>query len=121
MNRLLSTSLLTFSLLVIMPLSSFASSYPARIGGKIGNGIANVATGFVEIPKTIIVANSEQGPAYAATAGFVTGIVHTVGRTLCGAYDLVTFIIPTKPVVTPDYIWQDFDKETSYRSTWQFR
>ncbi|MCF7987150.1 MAG: exosortase system-associated protein, TIGR04073 family [Methylovulum sp.] len=98
-----------------------ASSYPARLGAKLGNGIANAATGIVEIPKTIMVANREHGPAYAATAGFVTGLVHMTGRTLSGAYDLVTFIVPTKPIVTPDYVWEDFDKETSYRSTWQLR
>ncbi len=98
-----------------------ASSYPARLGAKLGNGLANAVTGIAEIPKTIMVSNRKEGVAYAATAGVITGMVHMVGRTLSGAYDLVTFMIPTKPIVTPDYIWDDFDKETSYRSTWQLR
>ncbi|MDD2724748.1 MAG: exosortase system-associated protein, TIGR04073 family [Methylovulum sp.] len=118
MKLMIKTALI---LSVLMAYDASASSYPARLGGKIGNGIANVVTGVAEIPKTIMIANHQEGIAYAATAGVVTGIVHMLGRTLSGAYDLATFIIPTKPIVTPDYIWQDFDKETSYRSTWQLR
>jgi len=109
------------ALLAFTSFNASASSFPARMGAKLGNGIANIATGFVEIPKTIMVTNRTDGPAYAATAGFMTGMVHMVGRTLCGAYDLATFIIPTRPIVNPDYVWQDFKTETSYRSTWQLR
>jgi len=98
-----------------------ASSYPARMGAKLGNGIANAVTGIAEIPRTVSAANRKEGPAYAATAGLMTGIVHTLGRTMLGALDVATFMIPTKPIVKPDYVWQDFSKETTYRSTWEFR
>ncbi|MDO9106023.1 MAG: exosortase system-associated protein, TIGR04073 family [Methylovulum sp.] len=121
MKQLLKTVLIVSTLFFSISYDATASSYPARLGAKLGNGIANAATGIVEIPKTIMVANQAHGPAYAATAGLVTGLVHMMGRTLSGAYDLVTFMIPTKPIVTPDYVWEDFDKETSYRSTWQLR
>jgi putative exosortase-associated protein (TIGR04073 family) len=117
--KIILKALLMLTLLVSYNAS--ASSYASRLGGKIGNGIANSVTGIAEIPKTIIIANRREGVAYAATAGVVTGILHMVGRTLSGAYDLATFVIPTKPIVTPDYIWQDFGKETSYRSTWELR
>ncbi|MDP2903253.1 MAG: exosortase system-associated protein, TIGR04073 family [Methylovulum sp.] len=117
----LKTVLIVSALFFSTAYDASASSYPARLGAKLGNSIANAATGIVEIPKTIMVANREHGPAYAATAGLVTGMVHMIGRTLSGAYDLVTFMVPTKPIVTPDYVWEDFDKETSYRSTWQLR
>ena len=126
MKQLVNTTLLKAVLIVsALFLSTIydasASSYPARLGAKLGNSIANASTGIVEIPKTIMVTNREHGMAYAATAGLVTGMVHMIGRTLSGAYDLVTFMVPTKPIVTPDYVWEDFDKETSYRSTWQLR
>lgn len=121
MRQLSKAVLISATLFVFSAYDATASSYPARMGGKLGNGIANVATGFVEIPKSIRVANRAEGPAYAATAGFMTGMVHMLGRTLCGAYDLATFMIPTKPIVDPDYVWQNFDKETTYRSTWQLR
>jgi len=113
--------LLAASLLLLSSYDASASSYASRLGGKLGNGIANVSTGFLEIPKTIRATNRTEGPAYAATAGFMTGMVHMLGRTLSGAYDLATFMIPTKPIVDPDYVWQNFDKETTYRSTWQLR
>lgn len=119
MQKRLSSALLFATLLFSIGYDAAASSYPARLGAKLGNGIANVTTGFIEIPRTIRVANREDGPAYAATAGLMTGIVHMIGRTMSGAYDLATFVIPTRPIVNPDYVWQDFDKETTYRSTWQ--
>lgn len=121
MQQLSKAMLISAALLIFSSYDAAASSYAARLGGKLGNGIANVATGFVEIPRTIRVANRAEGPAYAATAGLMTGIVHMLGRTLSGAYDLATFVIPTRPIVNPDYVWQDFDKETTYRSTWQLR
>jgi len=110
-----------FHIIFIYVYDAAASTYPARVSAKLGNAIVNATTGLAEIPKAIMISNRAEGPAYAATAGLVTGIVHMMGRTLSGAYDMATFMIPTKPIVTPDYVWQDFDKETSYRSTWQLR
>jgi putative exosortase-associated protein (TIGR04073 family) len=108
-------------LAALMSLDASASSYPARLSGKIANGIANAATGIAEVPKAVMIGNRKEGVAYAATAGVITGLVHMMGRTLNGAYDLATFMIPTKPIITPDYVWQDFDKDTSYRATWELR
>lgn len=39
--------------------------------------------------------------------------MHTLGRTLAGTYDLVTFMIPTQSLVHPEYVWNDFGKETT--------
>ena len=119
MKQTLKTFLIVFTLFFLTPYVATASSYPARMGAKLGNGIANVATGFVEIPKTIIVTNRAEGPAYAATAGFMTGLFHMLGRTLLGAADMATFMIPTKPIVQPSFVWQNFNKETTYRKTWE--
>ncbi len=119
MGQLLKTVLMLSAL--FMACDASASTYPARVSAKLGNAIVNATTGLGEIPKAIMIANRTEGPAYAATAGVVTGFVHMMGRTLNGAYDLVTFMIPTKPIITPDYVWQDYDKETNYRSTWQLR
>ncbi len=121
MKQLLKTVLMLSTLSLFTSYDAAASTYPARVSAKLGNAIVNATTGLAEIPKAIMISNRAEGPAYAATAGLVTGIVHMMGRTLSGAYDMATFMIPTKPIVTPDYVWQDFDKETSYRSTWQLR
>jgi putative exosortase-associated protein (TIGR04073 family) len=120
--------LIVKSLLILLSVMFFMSgtamaekSHSLKVGEKLGSAIANVSTGFVEIPKTIYVSGKENGMFYGATAGFITGIMHTIGRTLCGTMDLVTFMIPTQSLVRPEYIWNDFGKETSYSTNWQMR
>ncbi|MCC6917399.1 exosortase system-associated protein, TIGR04073 family [Nitrosomonas sp.] len=93
---------------------NMVQSYPVTASEKLVNGITNAATGFVELPKTIILTSRRDGAAYGLTIGFVTGIMHTIGRTVFGVLDAATFFIPTQSTVHPSYIWQDFDKETTY-------
>jgi len=119
MKYTLKTVLAVVMLCLLVPQIASASTYPDRMGAKLGNGMANIATGIVEIPKAIINANRNHGPIYAATSGLMTGMVHMVGRTLCGASDLVTFLIPTKPIINPDYIWQNFKQDTGYKGNWE--
>lgn len=97
-----------------------ADTYPEKAGEKLATGVANVVTGFVEIPKNMMITGSKKGTIYGMTAGFFVGIVHTVGRTVSGAVDIVTFVIPTTSIVKPTYIWDDFNRETTY-TTWRMR
>ncbi|GDX59651.1 hypothetical protein LBMAG31_05270 [Nitrosomonadaceae bacterium] len=48
------------------------------------------------------------------TAGMMLGAVHTMARTIYGAVDIATFMIPTKPLVEPSYVWDGYDKMTTY-------
>lgn len=121
MKKILKSLLLLSSLVFFSPQMVMAESYPTKAGGKMLNGITNVATGIMELPKTVIMVSRSEGVAYGATAGFMMGVVQMAGRTLHGALDVATFWIPTKPLVTPDYIWEDFNKETSYNSNLQLR
>lgn len=122
MKNMLKSLLILSGLFFFSPHAAMADSYPEKVGDKLAHGVANTVTGFVgEVPKNIILANKEKGPAYAATAGLFTGIVHGIGRTLTGVVDLVTFIIPTKPIIYPDYIWKEFDKETHYHPDWKLQ
>jgi len=93
---------------------SSSGSYFSRSGEKFVSGIANVATGFMELPKNVILTSQNEGPLYGITVGLATGLMHTVGRTVIGALDVVTFLVPTKPSVQPPFIWQDFSRETTY-------
>ena len=52
--------------------------------------------------------------------GFFTGLFHSVGRSVIGALDIATFLIPTTPIVNPPYIWDNFDRETTY-TAWKMR
>lgn len=119
MKQTFKTLLVVVTLCLVTPQIASATTYPDRMGTKLGNGMANIVTGIVEIPKAIINGNRKSGAAYAATGGVMTGMVHMVGRTLCGAADLVTFMIPTKPIITPDFVWQNFKQDTGYKGTWE--
>lgn len=107
-------SLLPLFILFFISTHSFASDYPDKVGEKLGNGIANVITAVAEIPKTMVITGHRNGAPYGLTAGFFTGLVHTVGRTVSGAIDIATFLVPTTPLVQPNYIWDDFNRETTY-------
>ncbi len=91
-----------------------ADQYPDKVVEKLGNGLANAVTGVVEIPKTITIVGNRDGVIHGMTVGFLLGIANTIGRSLSGAFDIATFLIPTTPFVKPSYIWDDFNRETTF-------
>ncbi|MGV8711728.1 MAG: exosortase system-associated protein, TIGR04073 family [Nitrosomonas sp.] len=94
--------------------TAVASQYPDKVVEKLGNGLANAVTGVGEIPKTVTIISRRDGIVQGMTIGFLTGIVNTVGRSLSGAFDIATFLIPTTPFVKPAFIWDDFNRETTF-------
>ena len=58
----------------------------------------------------------EVGVGMGITVGLVKGIMHTVGRTVVGVVELVTFFIPSKDFIEPRYVWEPFEKDTTYGS-----
>ena len=120
MNHILKSVLIFLAILLFIPQTSFAHSYPAKVGEKLSTGVANMVTGIAEIPKTMIVTGRREGATYGMTAGFFTGLVHMMGRTLTGALDVATFLVPTTPIVHSRYIWDDFNRETTYNA-WKMR
>jgi len=121
MKTIFKTILILSIMFSLSPNLAMAHEYPAQVGEKLGTGIVNVITGVGEIPKTMMISGREKGATYGMTAGFFTGIVHMLGRTLSGAVDIVTFVVPTTPMVKPPFIWDDFHHtETSYE-LWKMR
>lgn len=121
MNRLI------FVLFVLMLVSSQANAsshamsserhgnnYVSASSQKLVTGIVNAATGLGELPKNIILTTQRDSIVHGMTVGLVTGVMHSVGRTVIGVFDVVTFWIPTPPSVQPTYVWEDFSVETSY-------
>lgn len=108
------------AILLFIPQVSSAHSYPVKVGEKLSTGVANIVTGIVEIPKTMIITGRREGATYGMTAGFFIGLVHTLGRTLTGALDVATFLVPTTPIVHTRYVWEDFNNETTYNA-WKIR
>lgn len=92
-----------------------ADIYFNRAGVKIISGVANVATGWMELPKSIhLWSQKETNPLVGFTEGLFRGIVHIAGRTGSGALDIATFWLPTFPTPTPLFIWDDFSRESEY-------
>ncbi len=114
LSLLLSILLLFSSQVTAYGTGTAAKSYFTVSSEKLVSGVANVATGFVELPKNIILTTQDSGVVYGVSVGLVAGIMHTVGRTVVGALDIATFFIPTRPSVHPPFVWQDFTMETSY-------
>ena len=94
-------------------------SYPAQIGGKLGIGFINAATGIAEFPKSVMVESSKEGIGMGMSVGLLKGLTNMIGRSFFGVLDVVSFPIPTKPIVTPAVVFQDFGEETTYGNGWE--
>jgi len=89
-------------------------SYGEIVANKGLNAWANLTTGPIEIPKAVINTMNQSNFFYGLVGGFVKGIVNMLGRTGCGVADLITLPIITQPIISPLFVWNDFDKETTY-------
>lgn len=96
-------------------------SYPygEKVSSKAINGLTNIATAFLEVPKNIINTTNDSNVVYGIIGGGAKGLIHMTGRLLTGVVDLVTAPIPTHPISDPPYIWDDFDTDTSYNEVFR--
>jgi len=91
--------------------------YFNRAGTKLVSGIANVATGWMELPKTISIwTEKENDPLTGWLEGIFRGVVHVASRTGSGALDVATFLLPTLPTPVPVVIWEDFSQQSEYHA-----
>ena len=92
-----------------------ANVYFSRASMKILSGVANVTTGWMELPKNIVLwCQKDNSILVGFPEGLLWGIVHTASRTVSGAVDLATFWLPTFPTPNPPFIWDDFSQESDY-------
>jgi putative exosortase-associated protein (TIGR04073 family) len=89
-------------------------SYGERISEKAVSSFANLATGWLEMPKNVINTTNQSNIIYGFTGGLAKGMIHTAGRMGVGIADLITLPLATKPMIYPLYIWEDFDVDTNY-------
>ncbi|BBL70423.1 hypothetical protein MoryE10_10290 [Methylogaea oryzae] len=89
------------------------ADYPSDVAEKFGRGLSNGALGWVEFGKNLYNEPVQHGPLYAPV-GLLKGVAHAVGRTLVGAIDVASFLIPSPSFVQPNYVWEHMDTETSY-------
>lgn len=116
-NTPLMASLLITGLLTLAPQTQaqeIEKTYGETVSRKLTSGLANLTTSTLEIPKNMILINNQSNFAFGLAGGAIKGIVNGVGRIGVGLLDLITAPIPTKPIVYPLYVWDDFDAETKY-------
>ena len=81
---------------------------------KMGRGVVNVLTGWLELPKQMHLGAQESNPVTGITQGLLKGISMTLLRTGIGLYEAVTFPIPYpnhfaspyEHLEISDYSWQ---------------
>lgn len=107
---------LFFMVFIGMPNSARAIDNPppqdvlGAMSEKLVRGVANIATGWVELPKQIVTTFQEDGVVKGIFIGPLKGVGMTVVRTLSGASEVATFIVPAPgyydPYFEPGYVWQ---------------
>lgn len=88
------------------PLYAFEEGGPA---GKLGRGVANLVTGWLELPAEITKTTERSGSLAGVTVGFARGVFFGIGRTVVGAFETLTFPFPTGaagygPLVRPEFV-----------------
>ncbi len=90
------------------------NSSPQKIidgmASKATRGVANMTTGWLELPKQVYVTYKEDGPTKGVMVGPLKGLGMTVVRTLTGVAEFATFFLPYpgfyEPFFDPAYVWQ---------------
>lgn len=93
------------------------ATYGSIVGKKLGTGVANLATGWIEIPKnTVNLVNDvdTKWVLFGVVGGIIKGTLHTLGRTMTGVLDFITFPLPTEPMIHPPLVWEKFGEDTTY-------
>jgi putative exosortase-associated protein (TIGR04073 family) len=90
--------------------------YRRQVGEKALFGAANIVTSPLEIPKNIINLTNEPDSNifFGIFGGIIRGSLDVAGRVTNGVADVVTAPLPTKRVVEPRLVWDDFDRYDTY-------
>ncbi len=76
---------------------------------KLGRGVANALTGWVELPKNVYKTSVEENAFSGLSLGFARGAGMSLVRMGAGIYELATFPFPVpesfKPVLEPEYVF----------------
>ncbi len=97
--------LFVISLIIGMAAPGFAAE---NAGSKLRRGLANFATGWVEIPIAMDKSIKESNIVFGIVVGAVKGTVKGIARTAAGVFDVVTFPVPPygKTWISPEFIGQ---------------
>jgi len=109
--------ILALSLLISVASNCLANDnkdYADKVKEKALRGLTNMVTGPLEIPKNIINTTNESNIVLGTIGGLLKGTLVTIARITSGFADFITAPLPTKPIIQPERVWDDFDAETTY-------
>ena len=76
---------------------------------KLGRGVANTLTGWVELPKNVYDTSREDNAFAGMTLGLAKGAGMTLVRTGAGIFEIATFPFPLpedyRPILEPEYVF----------------
>ncbi|OGW75783.1 MAG: hypothetical protein A2Z72_05205 [Omnitrophica bacterium RBG_13_46_9] len=94
---------------VLMVFSLTTTCFAQDMGKKLARGLANILTGWVELPKNIYDTSVEDNVFSGLTVGLVKGVGMAIVRTGAGVYETVTFPFPIPedyaPVLEPEFVF----------------
>ena len=94
---------------ILMVINIVNACYAQDMGKKVYRGLANILTGWVELPKNIYDTSVEDNPLSGLTIGLAKGVGMTIVRTGAGVYETVTFPFPIPegyaPVLEPEFVF----------------
>ncbi len=73
---------------------AFAGEPAATPGDRLRDGVRDLTTGWTAFFQTVGAETVERGPAVGLVAGSLEGANQALQRTLRGAYDTTTFLLP---------------------------
>ncbi len=81
---------------------------------KMGRGVVNILTSWIEIPKNIHTGNQQENPVVGVASGVLKGAGMTLLRVGVGAFEVVTFPFPYpkdygsvyESMEMSDYAWE---------------
>ena len=96
---------------VLMIFSLATTCFAQDMGKKLTIGLANILTGWVELPKNIYDTSVEDNLFSGLTLGLATGVGMAIVRTGAGIYETVTFPFPIPedyaPVLEPEFVFNE--------------
>lgn len=88
------------------------------MGTKLVRGVANAATGWAEIPRSIYVTSRDEGLAQGLFVGPFQGILSGAYRTVVGVVEAATFFVPAPdcygPYLDRPLVWSDIGQEEGF-------
>ena len=101
--------IVAFMVLIVSVPVAFAGERYEDMTYKLGRGLTNIVTGFLELP-TSIDSNLDESGIYKGTFfGLFEGLIKTIVRVGAGVYETITFPLEYpadyKPLVEPEFIY----------------